>query len=174
MKAKVLLGLSCIVLSLQVFAAPAKQETIDKLFEVTHSAQLMDGVYAQIDSMFAQMTNQMQVPESQKPIMDKFFKKYSAMMREEMSWEKLKGPMSNAYAQTYTEEELKDVIKFYQSPTGQKFIAKMPELTKASMIMVQDMMKTFMPKMQALQKELQDELKAEQEKAKASPAPTTK
>lgn len=174
MKAKVLLGLSCIVLSLQVFASPAKQETIDKLFEVTQSAQLMDGVYGQMDSMFAQMASQMQIPESQKPIMDKFFKKYSTMMRDEMSWEKIKVPMSNVYAQTYTDEELKDVVKFYQSPTGKKFVAKMPELTKASMVMVQEMMKGFMPKMQALQKELQDELKASQTQNAAPIAPQAK
>ena len=174
MKAKVLLGVGCVLLSLQSFASPAKQETIDKLFDVTHSAQVMDGVYGQMDSMFGQMAAQMQVPETQKPIMDKFFKKYSIMMREEMSWEKLKGPMSNAYAQVYSDEELKDIIKFYQSPAGKKMVEKMPELTKASMVMVQELMKGFMPKMQVLQKELQDELKAEQEKSKSTETPKAK
>jgi len=161
MKLKILLGLSCLVFSLQAIASPAKPETIDKLFEVTNSAKLMDGVYAQLDPMYTQMVAQMQIPESQKPITEKYMKKYSALMREEMSWDKIKGPIANTYAQVFSEEELKDVIKFYQSPTGKKFVEKMPEMTKASMTMVQELMKSFVPKIQALQKEMQEEIKAE-------------
>lgn len=158
MKKFVFLALMLVV-SLNCFSAPASKETIDELFKVTQTEKMMDSVYGQMDGMFKQMVQEMNVTEEKKPILDSFFVKYNTLIIQEMSWEKLKGPMTEAYASVYTEDEVKDIIKFYKSPAGQKMVAKMPELMQASMRMVQDLMKNMMPKINQLQKELQEELK---------------
>lgn len=67
--------------------------------------------------------------------------------------------MIEVYASVYTEEEIKDIIKFYKSPAGQKMLAKMPELMNASMAVVQNLMKDVMPKINDLQKKLNEKLK---------------
>lgn len=162
-QAKTLVFLT-LIFSLNCFAEPASKATIDELFKVTQAQKLMDSVYGQMDGMFKNMVQGMNVTEAQKPILDSFFIKYNALIREEMSWEKLKDPMADAYASVYTESEVKDIIKFYKSPAGQKMLAKMPELMQASMGIVQNSMKNMMPKITELQKQMQDELKKESAK----------
>lgn len=38
--------------------------------------------------------------------------------------------MKDLYANNFTEKEIEEVTKFYQSETGQKFLEKSPELMK--------------------------------------------
>jgi hypothetical protein len=158
MKAKFLITLALFTISINCLAIPAQKETLNELFKVTESRKMMDSAYGQMDVMFQQMAQGMNVTESQKPIMDKFFAKYSAMVKEELSWEKLETPIADAYSSVYTDDEVKEIIKFYKSPVGQKLLKKMPELMQATMGVMQKSMKDIMPKVQAIQKELADEL----------------
>ncbi len=80
------------------------------------------------------------------------------MLTNSMSWEKIKEPIIKAYSQVYTKAEIDELNVFYQSPLGQKMIKKMPELMQATMQVMQETTKVMIPKMQALQKELQAEL----------------
>ena len=68
--------------------------------------------------------------------------------------------MIETYASVYSEEELRELAGFYNSPLGQKFVRKMPELMTATMQMTQEMMLDFVPRMQEIEAELQAELKA--------------
>jgi uncharacterized protein len=54
--------------------------------------------------------------------MEKFFEKY-------LSYDALKDDLIKMYAAEFTEEEIKDLIKFYQTPLGKKTAEKMPVLT---------------------------------------------
>lgn len=164
MKYKCFFIVMLLTFSINCLATPATKETIDELFEVTQAQKMMDSIYGQMDGMFKQMVEGMNVSESQKPILDNFFVKYNALIKEDMSWEKLKGPMAEAYAKVYSEDEVKDIIKFYKSPPGQKMLVKMPELMHASMVIVQDIMKDMMPKINKLQNELKTELEKENTK----------
>ena len=55
-------------------------------------------------------------------VMLKFFEKY-------MSFESLKDDLVAIYVEAFTEEELNDIIAFYETPTGRKTLEKLPELT---------------------------------------------
>ena len=163
MKKQLALLFSLLLLSGICTAEPAKKESIEKLFSLMNMDQLLDSVYGQMDSMFSDMTDQMGIPEEDQPIVDKFFKEYTALIRDEMSWDKFKAPMIDAYAKVFTEEEIKEVTKFYQSKVGQKMLEKMPELTQVSMHTVQGTMKDIMPKIQALQSEMVNEIRKRHE-----------
>jgi hypothetical protein len=56
-----------------------------------------------------------------KPVMKAFFDKH-------MSWAALKTEMAQLYAEQFTEEELQDITKFYQSPAGKKMARLTPDL----------------------------------------------
>ena len=58
--------------------------------------------------------------------MKKFFSKH-------LSWENLKDDFIKLYTDAFTEPELKDIYAFYQTPSGKKMVAKMPELTGKGM-----------------------------------------
>jgi hypothetical protein len=55
--------------------------------------------------------------------------------QENFNWEIMKPKLAKLYADNYTEAELKDIIAFYQTPTGQKTLAKMPVLMQQSLTM---------------------------------------
>ena len=104
--------------------------------------------------------DQMGIAEDEREIFDAYMAKSIGIMRNEFSWEKMEPYMLEAYTSVYTEDEILDLVAFYESPTGQKFIAKMPELMQVSMQMSQRMMADMMPKLQKAQEELIAQLEA--------------
>jgi uncharacterized protein len=62
------------------------------------------------------------------------------------------------YDKHFTETELKELVAFYKSPTGKKFISVVPQLTQESMTKTGELV---MPKLSALVNELvEEELKS--------------
>ncbi|MFN5001652.1 MAG: DUF2059 domain-containing protein [Akkermansiaceae bacterium] len=47
-------------------------------------------------------------------------------------WDNMKGEIIKLYTETFTEQELKDILAFHKSPTGKVFIKKEPELAMRS------------------------------------------
>ena len=46
---------------------------------------------------------------------------------------RMKAPMIDAMAEVFTEQELRELVTFYETPTGQALLAKSPELTRRMM-----------------------------------------
>ncbi len=151
-----------IVLVLISASATAQEQShIDaarELLEVMHADQAIQQSHDQIYPQLAGMVDQMGISEDQRPTFEKYLEKMVAVMKEEMNWEKMEPHILKAYVDVYSEEELRELIEFYASPVGQKFIAKMPELMQATMQMTQEMLQDFIPKLQMVQEELQAEL----------------
>ena len=57
-----------------------------------------------------------------KEVMLKFFEKH-------MGFESLKDDLVAIYVEAFTEEELNDIMAFYETPTGRKTLEKLPELS---------------------------------------------
>ena len=49
-------------------------------------------------------------------------------MKNTLRWEVFGPRMADVYVGTFTEPELREMITFYKSPTGQKALAKLPQL----------------------------------------------
>jgi hypothetical protein len=56
-----------------------------------------------------------------KEVMTKFYGKY-------MSYNSLKPELTKMVSQTFSKKEMEDIAAFYDTPTGKKMIAKMPEI----------------------------------------------
>jgi len=56
-----------------------------------------------------------------KDVMLQFFEKY-------MGWKSIKDDMAKIYMKNFTDDELKELINFYQSPIGKKAAALLPTL----------------------------------------------
>lgn len=98
-----------------------------------------------------------QVAEAQKvqaQMLDLIFQK--------MSWEAIKPEFVQAYVEVFTEPELKDLIAFYRSPAGQKYVEKQPQLTAKVMQISQKRAMELMPEIQALARK----------RTQSSPSPT--
>ncbi len=91
---------------------------------------------------------------------------------ENFKWEDVRPQLAKLYTAAFTESELKEIIAFYQTPTGQKTLAKLPTLTQQSMVMAMSGVQANMPEFQRRVGVLiQDyQKKAAREAAQAAPA----
>ena len=85
-----------------------------------------------------------------RPVMKRFFDKH-------MSWESLKDELIAIYVKEFTVAELREMVKFYKTPVGQKLAEKTPVLTSKGM-------QLGMARMQANQAELRQMIEAELKK----------
>jgi len=75
------------------------------------------------------------------PQMRAFFNKY-------MSWASLKEDMVKIYMAEFTEQELKELLAFYQTPVGKKSIQKMPTLLAKGAELGQQRVQQHLPELQ--------------------------
>jgi hypothetical protein len=131
-------------------------DAMDMGTQITASFEAMKGVIPaqlkQMEALAPAAPNGVKpaiAADQQKKMMDKVME----MCAEEMKWEKVKPDYINLYAETFSAEELKELIAFYQSPAGKAFMAKQPELMQKSMQLSQKSMMRLMPKIMAMSSE---------------------
>jgi hypothetical protein len=148
-------------------AADARRATAEEMLNVMRYPEMMAKSFDTVKQMVpgyikqrAGMAGQTNVP----PDLSTQLRKVMDLMSEEFSWDKMKGDYITLYAETFTEQEMKDIIAFYRSPSGKSFVDKQPELSRRAMELSKMVMARAMPKIRALD----EELKA---KTAAAPAP---
>jgi hypothetical protein len=98
-----------------------KQKDIRKLLKITGSGELGTQVMSQmIGSMKKAMPN---VP-------DKFWGDFM----KEVRTEELVDLIVPVYDRNLAQEDIKELIRFYESPTGKKFVSVLPKITQESMV----------------------------------------
>jgi len=97
-----------------------KQKDIRKLLKITGSGELGTQVMGQ---MIGNMKKAMpQVP-------DKFWNDFM----KEVHTEELVDLIVPVYDRNLTHDDVKELIRFYESPTGKKFVSVLPKITQESM-----------------------------------------
>ena len=140
-------------------ADEAKQRALaEEMLKASQADAVLENMSKQVNAMFAQTVKQMNVPEERQAEAEKYQQRLNKILEEEMSWNKLKGQFINVYVDVFSEEELKELVDFYNSPVGKKLISKMPRLMQKSMGLAQQQMQTIIPKIKALSQEMQAEL----------------
>lgn len=100
--------------------SPAQKQAASELLEVMK----MDNAIRDATMMSVEMqveANPALAPF--KDVMSEFVDKY-------LTWEAMKPDLIQLYADSFSETELRELIAFYKTPTGQKTIALLPELTR--------------------------------------------
>ncbi len=67
---------------------------------------------------------------------------------ENFKWDEMRPILAKNYADAFTESELREIIAFYQTPAGQKTLAKLPALTQQSMVLAMGGVQANMPEFQ--------------------------
>ena len=100
---------------------------------------------------------------------------YEAVMKEflakYMSWDSLKADMVKIYMDEFTEAELGELNKFYQTPVGKKTIQRMPTLMTKGATLGSQRVQEHMPELQAA---IAAEAAKKQPAAPAAPAASPK
>lgn len=152
---------------------PADEAIIRELIEITESAKLLDSVYAQVDGMMAQSLSDAiggkSLTPEQQALFDEMRERVVAIFRESMSWAVLEPVMIDIYRKSFTRKEAQGMLDFYRSEAGRAVIAKMPLVMQNSMAAMQANLRTMMPKIQEVQKDILERLRALNQPAAASP-----
>jgi len=118
--------IACSMLTLPLLAVdsadntPAKKADIQKLIKMTGQCELASMMLDQMIKTFKQTMPQ--VPE-------KFWTDFKAEAQDD-SLSQLYIPI---YEKNMTHADIKELIKFYETPAGKRYIQAMPEMTKQSM-----------------------------------------
>jgi len=164
---KKLLALAALVTSLGAHAAPASEESVERLLAATNAEALMPSIYAGMEQLMRQSMQQAvkgkPLTAEQQRALDAAPSKFAAVMKDEMSWQKLKPKYVQLYRETFEQEEVDGLLAFYASPAGQAMLTKMPVVMQKSFAMSQSMMQSVLPK-------LEEALKAALAEAKAGTA----
>ena len=159
-----ILFLGVLLAAAPAFAAPPTEETIQRLLTVTRVESMIDSIYASMDEILLQTVRQSnpgaRLTPAQQRVLDGVMRKTMALLREEISWAKMRPMYIQIYRETFTQEELEGMIAFYESPAGQAFVVKMPTVIQKSMAYSQAQMQAFMPKVKSIMEEAAAEAKA--------------
>ncbi len=105
-----------------------------QIVAVTDSALLFDpliaGVIEQAKNLFLQ----------QNPNLNKDLTEIATKLRNDLAprLSELKDEVARLYAIRFSEQELKEILAFYTSPTGKKFLSVQPSVVDGSMKFAQD------------------------------------
>ncbi len=103
-----------------------------------------------MEKLLAQSVDQMlQMQVKQNPAIAPFQTEMRGFLDKYMSWESMKADMIKAYTEEFTEQELKDLTAFYQTPLGQKTVQKMPSLMSKGAELGQRRIQEHLPELQA-------------------------
>ena len=103
-----------------------------------------------MEKLLSQSVDQMLALQvQQNPSLAPYQAQMKTFLNKYMSWASLKDDMAKVYMAEFTEAELNDLIKFYQTPLGKKTVEKMPSLMAKGAEMGQKRMQEHLPELQA-------------------------
>jgi hypothetical protein len=150
--------------------AASTPESIKKLLVAMDARKQVDSMLAQMeDSMKSNIQQSLQgqnVTPKQQKIVDEMQSKTIAVLKEGLDWNKLEPMYVKVYSDAFTQEETDAILAFYETPAGQAFLKKMPQVAQKSAMEMRTNMNAMMEKIQKIQQDASGELKAQQPKAK--------
>jgi len=148
MKRRLLLALVCFGLTLPALAqsgddAPATREDIQRYLSVVHSQKMMQQMVDAMSKPMHQMIHD-EFVKDQDTLAPDFEARMNQMMDEMLKdapWDKIQNAMIPVYQKHFTHGDVRALIAFYSTPTGQKILNEMPAI-------MSDAMQSMIPIMQ--------------------------
>ncbi|HLA30115.1 MAG TPA: DUF2059 domain-containing protein [Pseudomonas sp.] len=141
--------------SAPVFAdARSHAADAERFLLLARADKLAVPVYGQVREMFAQRFAESKAPQNQQALLETYQAQATAALEQAVGWEKIKPDMVKLYTSNFSEQEMQELIAFYESPLGQKVLEKMPSLTSQSAQLTQSKLETAVPKVNQLLAEM--------------------
>lgn len=160
-KDKPLRGIAVIFIFIVFFLAPAGSAVAAPPSEASHRETALElveivtkNIYDETLSLLENMIQQQlaeefkDLPPEKRAAADAVQSETIEWLREFFSWERIRELYAGIYMEVFTEEEMRELIAFYQTPLGQKVLAKTPELVEKSFEKTQALLSQEIPKLQ--------------------------
>lgn len=170
MKKLIIIAGICLASATAFAETKPSDASLDELLTISDSQKLIDSMWPQVEGMMNNAAQQAlgntTLNAEQKQVLQNANSKIAGIFKEEFGYEKLKPMMISIYKESFSQEEVDGMIKFYKSKAGQAVIKKMPTVMQATMTNVQAQMASVIPKIQKIQQDAIEEIKT-----KSTPAP---
>jgi len=109
------------------FAAPtlAQETPIDEMFRVMSMDKQMAGGFEAMMPMIDQIAVKSKLDNEGKEELKEIFR---AWFNEDIDHPKIMSEVKKLYSQSFTDDEISKITKFYQTPVGKKFLEKSAKL----------------------------------------------
>jgi uncharacterized protein len=149
-----------------VQAAPPTDESINEMLRVVQVEKMLNQMLTQMDSgmktgveqALQQSLHGQELTAAQKTAVENFRQKVSAIMKEELSFAKMKDLYAQVYRETFTQEEVNSIIAFYGSAAGKAMVEKIPVAMQKAGTLMQARIGPMTQKIQAMQEEFLKEM----------------
>jgi hypothetical protein len=156
MKSIPVLMLILLVTGVPTRAQETKAAKIDRVLALMKADALTDEVFQQVKAMTASLAPP-DATEKQRAHAQEIQAKIMDLVKDRMSWEKMRPQYVKMYGETFSDEEIDGMLAFYESPAGRAMLEKMPQLVSKMMAMVQSQMTAIMPDVERLARDLAKE-----------------
>jgi hypothetical protein len=140
------------------------EASVRELMTAANSRNLVNSVTAEVDAMMRRNTQQAlkeQATPAQQQAIEGMMSKIDALLRQELSWEKLEPLYIRIYQDSLTQDEVDGITAFYKTPAGQAMIKKIPVIMQNSMREIQGRMQPVMEEVVKIQQQTIEELRAD-------------
>ncbi len=131
----------------------AKLAKIDELFRASQVQEMLLQQQAQIRTVLHQTLVQSAPTLEGSPFLEQLEQTTLGELNAATNWDTIKPDFVKVYAETFSEEEIEGLTRFYRSPLGQVLIEKQPVVVAKSGALMQERLRALLP---GMQKRMQD------------------
>jgi hypothetical protein len=158
--------ISCLAAVTSSIAAPPSDQSINELLDVMNMPRMMDQILTNMDQEIKagmqrglqQSLRGREPAAEQRAEVDKFQKKLMGIMRDELTFDKVKDIYVRVYRETFTQEEVNGLITFYKSPAGKAYVEKVPSVMQRAGAEMQSRIGPMVQKLNIMQQEFLKDL----------------
>jgi hypothetical protein len=155
--------LSALLISNLCLAAQPTDESINKLIDASNATQAIKSMKQQVDNLLKNTihdaTNGKPASADEQKIFDGFQQRVKDIVLKQFDEDKMRAMYLPIYREVYTQDEIDQMIAFYESPTGKMFASKTPVVVQKTMSVMQQQMGPMMQEMQQAANDMQTQLK---------------
>jgi hypothetical protein len=161
-----LLALSSLLALQPAFAESPKpsEQSVRQLLETMHSGEAVKDALAHMDDMMRASMNDVSgrpLNAEQQKIRDEMRAKVVALMKQQLDWSTTLEPiMVESYRDTFTQQEVDALLRFYGTPIGKSVAGKLPTAGQQTMKLMQQRIREMMPQIQEIARDAAVRIKA--------------
>lgn len=159
MKTKILIIALILLLPIRVFAAEEKTELAKELMELLQVNKLIEQLDKQVEQIQMQMVSKIRVPEDKEKEAEIFEKRIHNKLSGVLGYQHLEQEYLKLFKSFYSLEDLKEIVRFYNSPAGKSMIQNQPKIFNRAREQTQEKLKTLLPEVEKIAKEYEAAMK---------------
>jgi len=141
------------------FGQDSKLVLAEKLFVALGTESQIEAMAHNMDAMQRrQLASVKNIPKEAKPFIEKKMSEMIQLLFSAIKKPEIRKRYIDSFASTYSEQELKDIVSFFESKAGRIYVKKSPQLQKNQFEIAQITVESIKPEKQRIWREIGSEI----------------